>query len=502
MLGVREYGMGFRVWLVAVFTAVTMPLAIAAETASFNPPSVVGTTTAVPHSRPASLQFDAISLSSGMFRDWLPSIPNLQLGFNYFFGNNLRQSIWSADYVLPVNVTYRDTVFGEAHVSSLNYKSTTWVPFLANFWSLTSPGADSRTDLALGVGYRRMVTDDAMLGLNTFYDATRLFGTWHSSGSVGLEIAANGPGGSAIDLNANWYSSVYGPFNSRGSVFPTFNIVNDLRTGHGSFDIEAGYSQPVFEQALDLRISLNAYSYELQPERKYGLKSGAELTTRNGLFRVVVAYGHDGVYGSYGNVAAYVDVGFHAENILYGQNPFTMPDPVFKSPRNLRRLLSQPVKRHWAKPGTVVANSRCEGEPPDSMFATPDPTKNCFYGGGGDIPGFQGGINACHSAGLYTIQNTLAYNGLNTYIGSYSVPPYVYKRDAEPMWACSSSAYVRATQTVNVRAYVRCDVYASRDSLFFSVELPALIERPDVQSITIYSNCAGGADWVIVEQPK
>jgi len=494
--------MMYRIWLAVVFLTVMAAVAIEAETAGFGQPASPGITQPFLQGPRAPLQSDTISLSSGMFRDWLPSIPNLRLGFNYFFGNNLRQSIWSADYVLPLNLTYRDTLFGEAHASGVNYKSTTWVPFLANFWSLTAPGADSRTDLAFGVGYRRMVTDDGMFGLNTFYDATRLLGTWHSSGSVGVEFAANGPGGSAIDLNANWYSSVYGPFNSRGSVFPTFNIVDELRSGHGSFDVEAGYSQPVLRQALDLRLSVNAYSYELQPDRKYGLKGGAELLTRDGLFRVVVAYGHDGVYGSYGNVAAYVDVGFHAENILAGQNPFSMPDPVFKSPRNLRRLLSQPVKRHWAKPAVVVANSRCEGEPPDSMFATPDPTKNCYFGGGGNIPGYQGGIAACHAAGLYTIQDTPAGQGLITYIGTYSVPPYAYKRDAEPMWACSSAAYVRATQTVNVRAYVRCDIYNSRDSLFFSVELPALIESPDVDTITIYSNCGGGSNWVAVEWPK
>gem|GEM_PF-6875532 len=102
------------------------------------------------------------------------------------------------------------------------------------------------------------------------------------------------------------------------------------------------------------------------------------------------------------------------------------------------------MKRHWDKLAVVVVNSRCEGEPPDSMFLTPDPTKNCFYGGGGNIPGYQGGIAACHTAGLYTIQDTLAYSSMSTYINTYSVPPYIYKRDAEPMWGCSSGAYVCA----------------------------------------------------------
>lgn len=72
---------------------------------------------------------DLVPFSSEMVRNWLPIIPNLQFGFNYLFGRNLSQSWWSADYLLPLNLTRSDIVFGEAHVDSANSASTGGFPF-------------------------------------------------------------------------------------------------------------------------------------------------------------------------------------------------------------------------------------------------------------------------------------------------------------------------------------------------------------------------------------
>ncbi|MCX5873088.1 MAG: hypothetical protein NTY51_07625, partial [Deltaproteobacteria bacterium] len=87
-----------------------------------------------PHSLPGTSgpQFgggsDTIPFSSEWVRDWLPTIPNLRFGFNYLFGKNLRQSWWSADYVLPVSLTRNDIVFGEAHADSASSSSTGGFP--------------------------------------------------------------------------------------------------------------------------------------------------------------------------------------------------------------------------------------------------------------------------------------------------------------------------------------------------------------------------------------
>jgi hypothetical protein len=425
---------------------------------------------------------DNVSLSSGLFRDLFPKIPNLEFGFNYMFGSNLRQSRWSIDYLLPMGFGPDATLFAEAHGESVISKSSTWVPFLNNFWQLTAPGDQSRLDLSFGIGYRRIFAQDLLLGVNAFYDTTRLYGpSWRSSGGYGLEMAANGPGDSAIDLTFNYYGNVYGGYNSRGSVFPTFNIIDGIQNGTANYDLEAGYSQSIIDQTFDLRFKVTGYQFALNNSKKYGIKSGAELTTADGVFRCSVEGGQDGVSGTYGNVSGYVNVGFQLEKLLYGENPFGMPEPVFKSPRNLRRLLARPVHRLWVKPATVVANSNCEGLPDDSLFAHPR-DKSCFY-----VGYKQETYQACRNAGYLIMADTVGQQTFsNPYITPYERPPYNYERDVDPMWDCSSAAYSRAASG-EVHAYMYSARLYDYSSTFFRVELPVLQANPNVTNVWVYS---------------
>ncbi len=285
-----------------------------------------------------------------MLRNWLPVIPNLQFGFNYLFGRNLSQTWWSADYVLPVSLTSSDIVFGEAHVDSASSASTGGFPFLNNFWQQGPAGLQNRIDLSFGLGYRKLFGDNLLVGAYGFYDSTRLTGSWRSAGSVGFQAAANGPGDSAVDLNFNYYSDSYVGYDSRGSVFPTFNLFGAIASGTGNYDFEAGLSQPLFNRAYDFRVKAAGYKYDMGNSKVYGLRSGVDLTTADGVFKVSAEYGNDRLMGQYGQIGAYVNIGFQAENIVKGENPFTKPEPIFKSPRHLRQLASQPAKRNWRKP--------------------------------------------------------------------------------------------------------------------------------------------------------
>ncbi len=313
---------------------------------------------------------ETVPFSSEMLRNWLPVIPNLQFGFNYLFGRNLSQTWWSADYVLPVSLTSSDIVFGEAHVDSASSASTGGFPFLNNFWQQGPAGLQNRIDLSFGLGYRKLFGDNLLVGAYGFYDSTRLTGSWRSAGSVGLQAAANGPGDSAVDLNFNYYSDSYVGYDSRGSVFPTFNLFGAIASGTGNYDFEAGVSQPLFNRAYDFRVKAAGYKYDMGNSKVYGLRSGADLTTADGVFKVSAEYGNDRLIGQYGQIGAYVNIGFQAENIVKGENPFTKPEPIFKSPRHLRQLASQPAKRNWRKPSAVIANAKCEGLPDDSQFAS------------------------------------------------------------------------------------------------------------------------------------
>ena len=58
---------------------------------------------------------DNISISSGMFQGIMPQIPNLQLGYNYTFGSQIKAGSASVDYLLPFKIDADTTVYGEAH---------------------------------------------------------------------------------------------------------------------------------------------------------------------------------------------------------------------------------------------------------------------------------------------------------------------------------------------------------------------------------------------------
>jgi hypothetical protein len=269
-------------------------------------------------------QSDIIPFSSGMLGDYMPKIPNLQLGFQYFFGDKVRSGQLNADYLLPVNIGSNAVVFGEAH---------------GNYWNFSNKpagGASNRVDLSVGGGYRKILSDKLLIGINGFYDTSRLFNDWYSSGGAGLEMAANVGANDAFDLNANWY----------GNIFSSTDIINAFRNQGGSYDIEAGYSHALFNSEYDLRLKAAGYQFDTG-NTVSGYRTGADLTTKNGMFMLRYEYGNDRINGSWNNVGAFVNIGFQMENIIKGESPFTAPEPVFKSPRNLRRMLAQTVKRDF-----------------------------------------------------------------------------------------------------------------------------------------------------------
>jgi hypothetical protein len=189
-----------------------------------------------------------------------------------------------------------------------------------------------------------MLGDNTFFGVNGFYDTSRLYNRWYSSGGLGLEMAAIVSGDDSVDLNFNWY----------GNPFSRDFLVNAFRNNGGTFDIEAGYSHALFDHALDLRLKFAGYQFDVG-NPVYGTRTGADLTTRNGMFTLRYEHGNDRVNGQYNTVGGFVNVGFKLENLLSGESPLTMPEPVFRSPRNLGRLLVRRVNRLWHQPSAVVA---------------------------------------------------------------------------------------------------------------------------------------------------
>jgi hypothetical protein len=298
-----------------------------------------------PLSPPASPSgLDGIPVSSGMLSPYLPRIPNLELGFLYSFGNNVRTGRFTADYTRPFHLSPDSVLFGEAHGEGWDFweKPNVSITTPAGF-TTTTLTANNRVDLSFGGGYRTMLRANTLVGVNGFYDTSHLFNRWYSSGGVGLEMAANVAGDDAIDLDFNWY----------GSFFNKNVLINAFRNKGNSFDVQAGYSHALFNRALDLRLKVIGYRFDIGTAVQ-GWRGGADLTSRNGMLTLRYEHGRDQLNGDYNTVGGFVTVGCQLENLLSGESPFTIPEPVFRSPRNLRRMLGLKVKRNWHQPEAVV----------------------------------------------------------------------------------------------------------------------------------------------------
>lgn len=279
----------------------------------------------------------SLYVSDEMLRGILPLIPNLQFGYLYDFGNNrVSQGRFTADYLLPFRLNADSMIFGEAHTEFQDF----WKTLKSTFTSVNS--FNNRVDMSFGGGYRTFLRRDTLLGVNGFYDTSRLGGTWYSSGSVGLEMAAL-VGGDALDLNFNWY----------GQLFNSNVIATAFRAGPANFDFQAGYSHELWNGGPDLRLSATGYKFDVG-NSVYGWNAGAELKSRDGVFVLKYAVGHDRLDKTYQTVGGFVNVGLQLQNLLKGESPFTMPEPIFKSPRNLWYMLTQKVVRNWNQPASVI----------------------------------------------------------------------------------------------------------------------------------------------------
>jgi hypothetical protein len=282
----------------------------------------------------------------------LPLIPNLEIGYLYNFGDRVSTGRLTTDYVLPISIG-RDAVgFGEFHGEFANFRKAVARIFRSGDTTTSLTGFRDRIDISIGGGYRKLLNESLLIGVNGFYDTCELGGgRWFGSGGVGFEMAGLLVGNDAIDLNFNYYGDLFQGRNS---------IVNAFRNGTGNFDLELAYSHELGDAGPDLRLKLTGYRFDART-KVYGWNAGAQVTTRNGMFSVKAEAGRDRLNGDYYTVGGFVNVGLQMERLLAGKSPFTAPEPLFRSPRNLRRLLASKVKRNWHQPAAVVL-ARTTGE--------------------------------------------------------------------------------------------------------------------------------------------
>jgi hypothetical protein len=324
------------------------PYSAADAVRSGMPPVVPGATSTNPPGLPGSSvsglgSSNNVSISSGLLRGILPSIPNLELGYTYTFGSNIRAGTASIDYLLPFNFGNSSTIYGEAHAEFQRFS-----------YPQSGTGNQQSLDLCLGGGYRRKFGNETLIGIHSFFDTASLSGNWYSCGSIGVEFAALIAGHDAIDVNFNWYGKALDAAFLMNSL-DYIPDVNQVGFGASNYDFQVGYSHELYGGGPDLRLSVTGYKFDTG-SGVYGYYAGTELKSRNGVFVLKYDVGHDNSNLTYQAVGAFMNIGFRLENLVAGESPFEMPKPVFQSPRNLAGLTETKVKRDW-KHTTHVAQA-------------------------------------------------------------------------------------------------------------------------------------------------
>ncbi len=358
-----------------------------------------------------------------MFQGILPPIPNLQFGYLYQFGNNVSAGRGTVDYLLPYSLNKNSVLFGEAHSEFQSFWKTLNSTFTNGTTTTTYSGFNNRVDVSLGGGARTIFNKSTLVGMNGFYDTSRLCGTWYSSGGLGLQMAALVGGNDSVDLNFNWY----------GKLFNSNFLTNAFRNGPSNYDFQAGYSHELWNGGPDFRVSATGYQFDIG-NKVYGWNAGAELKSRDGMFVLRYNAGNDRVNQTYQTVGGFVNVGFELENLLKGQSPFTNPTPIFKSPRNLWYMLTQTVNRDWHQPTAVVVTRLGHGE----EFSTSSGAGPCMLTGAtwiatiihdGDftvvasIPTFPSMVDICWCGALTTVAGASFIIGDQG--GNVFVPPAI-----------------------------------------------------------------------------
>ncbi len=293
-----------------------------------------------------------IPITSGLLKGILPPIPNLQFGYFVNLGKNVRSDRTTIDYIRPVHLSERSVIFGEGHTE------------FSDFLKTLKGSPNSRVDMSFGGGYRHVLRKTTLVGINGFYDTARLGGTWYSSGSLGLQMAAELPGNDALDLNFNWY----------GKLFQSSVITNAFRNGPSNYDFQAGYSHELWNGGPDFRLSATGYKFDAG-QGVYGANAAAEVKSRDGVFVLRYAVGNDKINQTYHTIGATVNAGFTPENLLRGESPFSMPQPIFRSPRNLLNWLDSTMStiRNFSQPASALIFAQLFPSNPEQSPTPPTP---------------------------------------------------------------------------------------------------------------------------------
>lgn len=251
--------------------------------------------------------------------------PSVRVGYTYTFGDKVNEGSVVTDFVVRFKPGQFDAFFAQSRGE--------WRQLNSTFESNT----DKALQASIGVGYRRLVRRDLLVGVNTFYDGVRFNRSWRPSAGAGLEVASTIAGSSVIDLSLNYYGDLF----AGGSSLTEF-----FKEGTPSIGAELGYTQPLADLACAVRLKIKGYRLE-DDSGVNGWATGVDWTNCDNSLVFMYEYGNDETHGNYHSIRGTLNLLFEPERILKLESPFAIPNSDFIGYRILQRYMGALVRRDY-----------------------------------------------------------------------------------------------------------------------------------------------------------
>jgi len=183
-----------------------------------------------------------------------------------------------------------------------------------------------RESLSMGVGLRRLLTGEAMIGFYGFHDWVRPRGSnakFLREAGIGVELAALPGHYSDLTISAN----AYFPVNRRSAVRHGGGILVNETLPRGA-DARLEFQLPGLIDPLTTRIRAQAHSYRAEHTDLTGYEVGFSLETRDGMLTVGVEQGRDTEQGHNFRVEGTLNLALDWQALAEGKLPFSAPYEV------------------------------------------------------------------------------------------------------------------------------------------------------------------------------
>lgn len=243
----------------------------------------------------------------------LPETFNRGIGFSAGYDNWKKVPTVKADYLFPIRAWPDKTFYFQPR---LNLDR-------------------SNESISMGVGFRKIMSSEVMVGFHAFYDWERPRFSENEAlkeAGIGMEISALPGGHSDLTFSANLYL----PINERIGVGPNRDMMIRESLPAGS-DAKVGFLLPAMVDFLDVKLDGQINSYKGERTDLSGYKAGVTFKTRDGMFNARFEHGRDSRFGENYKVEGNISLTFDWAELFNGGNPFSAPYKA-SSTRYTRKL--------------------------------------------------------------------------------------------------------------------------------------------------------------------